>query len=85
MSEPPLGRRKPRGFPAMVCALLDALALQLNLGAAAGRHPLLRTPFAIMVRWLSTIIAFWTTSWVGRTLGLAWCVRTFQRGKRTPR
>ena len=84
MSEPRLGQRRPRGLPAVICAFLDALALQLNLGAAEGRHPLLRTPFAIMARALSTVIAFWTTSWVGRTLGLAWCIRTFQRGRIPP-
>jgi hypothetical protein len=84
MSGPRWGKRKPYGLPAMICALLDALALQLNVGAAEGRHPLLRTPFAIMARALSTVIAFWTTSWVGRTLGLAWCIRTFRQGRIPP-
>jgi len=68
----------------MFCALLDALALQMDLGAASGRLPLLRTPLAIGARGLSAVIRVWSTSWVGATLGLAWVIRTFQRGKQPP-
>ena len=77
-------RRKVQGPPAVACALLDATAFQLDLKAAAGRRPLVYTPFAIFARLLSKTIAFWTTTWVGSYLGLAWVIRTFQRGKLPP-
>lgn len=75
-------RRPLTGGPAVICALLDALALRLDLAAAAGRHPLLRTPLAIGARSLSMFLAFWFTSWVGTFLGLSWVVRTFRAGKK---
>ncbi len=68
----------------MFCALLDAFALQMDLRAASGSFPLLRTPIAISARFLSTVIRLWSTSWVGATLGIAWVIRTFQRGKQPP-
>lgn len=78
-----LGRksRHPTGFPAVACALLDALALWLDLGAARGRQPLLRAPVAIAARALSWAIAVWSTSWIGTALGLSWLMRTYHRGK----
>ncbi len=70
---------------ATFCALLDAFALHMDMAAASGRFPLLRTPLAIGARMLSTIIRHWSTSWVGATLGLGWIIRTFQDGQRPPR
>ena len=70
---------------AAACALLDAFALQMDIGAASGRFALLRTPLAIGSRGLSTIIRYWSTSWVGAFLGLSWVVRTFQQGKQPPK
>jgi hypothetical protein len=69
---------------AATCALLDAFALQMDLSAAAGSWPLMRTPVAIFARGLSTALCIWSTSWVGTFLGLAWVIRTFQRGKQPP-
>ena len=78
-------KRRPLGTgTATFCALLDAFALQMDLAAASGRFPLLRTPLAIGARGLSTAIRYWSTSWVGTTLGLAWVFRTFQQGKQPP-
>ncbi|HET9660152.1 MAG TPA: hypothetical protein VFP05_07460 [Thermomicrobiales bacterium] len=78
-------KRRPLGTgTAALCALLDAFALQMNLGAASGSFPLLRTPLAVGARGLSTVIRYWSTSWVGATLGLAWVIRTFRRGKQPP-
>ena len=76
-------QRALTGGPAVVCALLDALALRLDLAAAAGRHPLLRTPLAIGVRMISTFLAFWFTSWVGTFLGFSWVVKTYRAGKKS--
>ncbi|MEZ4505129.1 MAG: hypothetical protein R2848_04490 [Thermomicrobiales bacterium] len=70
---------------AMTCALLDAAALRLDLGAAAGRQSLVRGPIAMSLRATATILRFWNTSWVGRYLGLAWLWRTFRRGMQPPR
>jgi hypothetical protein len=77
-------RRPLRPAPAAFCALLDAFALQMDLRAASGSFPILRTPLAIGARGLSLAIRYWTTSWVGTFLGLAWVIRTFQRGKQPP-
>lgn len=84
MSAPPARRRPLRGLPAAICALLDAFALWLDLGAAAGRHPLFRTPIAIGARALSTGIRFWCTSWVGTFLGLSWVFRTYRQSQKPP-
>lgn len=69
---------------AVACALLDAAALRLNLGAAAGRYPLIRSTLAILLRSTSTVLHFWNTSWVGRYLGLNWAIGVFRRGMRPP-
>ncbi len=70
---------------AIVCALLDAFAMQMDLGAASGRFALLRTPLAIGARGLSRVVRYWSTTWVGAFLGLGWVIRTFQQGKRPVR
>ncbi len=67
---------------AVFCALLDAFAMQMDLGAASGRFPLIRTPLALGARGLSRVIRYWSTTWVGAFLGLGWVIRTFQQGKR---
>jgi hypothetical protein len=78
-------KRRPMGAgAAATCALLDAFALQMDLRAASGSWPLVRTPVAIFARGLSTALRIWSTSWVGTVLGLAWVIRTFQRGRRPP-
>lgn len=77
-------RRPMSSGRATACALLDAFALQMDIGAASGRMALLRTPFAIGARALSTVIRYWSTSWVGSVLGLGWIIRTFQQGKQPP-
>ena len=74
-------RRLSKGR-AVFCALLDAFALQMDLGAASGRFPLIRTPLAIGARGLSRVVRYWSTTWVGAFLGLGWVIRTFQQGKR---
>lgn len=78
------GKRPMTGGMAVVCALLDAAALRLDLGAAAGRQSLIRGPLAISARVLSRILRFWNTCWVGRYLGLAWVISTYRRGKQPP-
>ena len=85
-----MNRRNQKSRPlgpgtATACALLDAFALQMDLGAASGRFSLLRTPLAIGARGLSTVIRYWSTTWIGAVLGLGWVIRTFQQGKRPPR
>jgi len=70
---------------AVVCALLDAAAFRLDLGAAAGRQPLIRGPLAVSIRATSTILRVWNTSWIARYFGLAWLWRTFRRGMQPPR
>jgi hypothetical protein len=77
-------RRQMGTGTAAACRLLDAFALQMDLGAATGRWPLLRTSLALFARGLSTALRVWSTSWVGAYLGLAWVIRTFQRGKQPP-
>ena len=69
---------------AAICALLDAFALHMDLGATSGSWPLVRAPMAIFARGLSTALRIWATSWVGTFLGLAWVIRTFQQGKQPP-
>jgi len=81
----PRGGSTPRRLSrerVVVCALLDAFALRMDLGAAAGRFALVRTPLAIGARGLSWVIRFWSTTWVGAFLGVGWVIRTFQQGKR---
>ncbi len=78
------GRRPMTGGMAVVCALLDAAAFRLDLGAAAGRQSLVRGPIAIGVRGASSMLRFWNTCWVGRYLGLAWVIVTFRRGMHPP-
>ena len=79
-------RRRPlTGGMAVICSLLDAAALQLDLGAAAGRQSLIRGPLAMSARSASTILRFWNTCWVGRYLGLAWVVRTLRQGMQPPK
>jgi hypothetical protein len=73
------------GGMAAICALLDAAAFRLDLGAAAGRQSLIRGPLAMSARTASTILRFWNTCWIGRYLGLAWVIRTFRRGMQPPR
>jgi hypothetical protein len=73
------------GGMAALCALLDAAAFRLDLGAAAGRQSLIRGPLAIGIRMTSRVLRFWNTCWVGRYLGLAWVIRTFRRGMQPPR
>ncbi len=72
------------GGMAVFCALLDAAAFRLNLGAAAGRQSLIRGPLAIVIRATSSVLRFWNTCWVGRYLGLAWVISTYRRGKLPP-
>ena len=79
-------RRRPvTGGMAAFCALLDAAAFRLDLSAAAGRQSLIRGSMAIGIRATSSILRFWNTCWVGRYLGLAWVIRTYQQGKQPPR
>lgn len=84
MSAPGANRRPLGTARATFCTLLDAFALQMDLRATAGSVPLLRTPLAITARTASTVIRYWSTSWVGAVLGLGWVIRTFQNGKRPP-
>lgn len=79
------GRRPMTGGMAVICSLLDAAALQLDLGAAGGRHALIRGPLAIGIRALSRVLRFWNTCWVGRFLGLGWVIGTFRRGMHPPK
>ena len=65
--------------------MLDAFAMVMDLRAAAGSFPLLRTPLAIGARAIATIVRYWSSSWVGTYLGLSWFFLTFQRGKQPPR
>lgn len=74
-------RKRPlTGGMAVVCALLDAAALRLDLSAAEGRRALIRGPLAMGFRGLSRVLRFWNTCWVGRYLGLAWVIQTYRRG-----
>lgn len=70
---------------ATTCALLDAFALRMDIGAASGRFPLLRTPLAIGARGLSTVIRLLATSWVGACLGYIWFAHQLQQRKRVER
>lgn len=84
MSAPGANRRPLGRGTAAFCALLDAFALQMDAQAAKGSWALVRTPLAIGARTISTVVRYWSSSWVGTFLGLAWVMRTFQRGKQPP-
>ncbi|MCA9859766.1 MAG: hypothetical protein KC438_08595 [Thermomicrobiales bacterium] len=84
MRTPTAHRRSLSRGTALFCNLLDALALQLDLGAAAGRQSIVRGSTAMGVRFTAWSIRTWSTSWVGATLGLAWVISVFRRGKRPP-
>ncbi len=75
-------KRRPvtRGM-AVFCALLDAAAFRLDFAAATGQQTLLRGPLAIGLRFMSSVLRFWNSCWVGRYLGMGWVIRTFRQGK----
>jgi hypothetical protein len=72
---------QPRSKNNIVATMLDARANQLTAQTLLSSQGAMgRTARGGMLRNASRLLRWWPRSWVGRVLGLGWCIAVFRDG-----